>query len=61
MFGVKQLFTKNRISFAHYAFFSPLEIIRSHSLNVSKSYQNNQVTSIKKFLEVLIAFHFVMK
>ena len=61
MFEVKQLFTKNCISFAHYAVFRPFEMIRSHSLNVSKSYQNNQVTSIKKLLEVLIAFHFVMK
>ena len=61
MFKVKQIFTKNYISLAHYAFFSPFEMIRSQSFNASKSYQNYQVTSIKKLLEVLIAFHFIMK
>ena len=36
--------------------FNSLEVIRSHSLKVSKSYQNDQVTSIKKLLGVPNSF-----
>ena len=36
-------------------------VIRSQTLKVSQSYQNNQVTSIKKLLGVLTVFHFIMK
>ena len=32
--------------------FNSFEVIRSQSLKVTKSYQNNQVTSIKKLLGV---------
>ena len=55
MFNVNQLFTKNylllyiTLSLVH---FKSLEVIHSQSLSVSKNYQNNEVTSIKKLLEV---------
>ena len=52
MFKVKQLFTKNHplhlISALFLVHINSLEVIRSQSLKVSKNYQNNQVTSIKK-------------
>ena len=37
-----------------YVCFNSFEIIRSQSLKVLKSYQNNEVTSIKKLLGVAI-------
>ena len=55
MFKVKQLFTKNypllhiTLLLVH---FNSFEVIRSQSLKVSKSFQNNEVTSIKKLLGV---------
>ena len=57
MFNMKQLFTKNYLLLSHIALFlvrfnSFEVIIRSQSLKVSKSYQNNQVLSIKKPLGV---------
>ena len=65
MFKVKQQFTKNHLLFLHIALFlvhfNSLEVIRSQSLKVSKSYQNYQVTSIKKLWEVLTVFLFIMK
>ena len=65
MFKVKQLFTKNHLLLLLIALFlihfNSLEVIRSQSLKVSKSYQNNQVTSIKKLEGVLTVFLFVMK
>ena len=42
-------------------YFNSLEVICFQSLKVSKSYQNNQVTSIKKLWGVLTVFLFVMK
>ena len=52
MFKVKQLFTKNHLLLLLIALFlvhfNSLEVICSQSLKVSKSYQYNQVTSIKK-------------
>ena len=52
MFEVKELFTKNYPLLLHITFFlvhfNSFEVIRSQSLKVSKTYQNNQVTSIKK-------------
>ena len=52
MFKIKQLLTKNHLLLLLIALFlvhfNSLEVIRSQSLKVSKSYQNNQVTSIKK-------------
>ena len=42
MFNVKQLFSKN-----YPLLFNSFEVIHSESLKVSKSYKNNQVTSIK--------------
>ena len=60
MFKVKQLFTKNYLLFSHIALFLvhfiSCEVIRFRSLKVSKSYQNNQVTSIKKLLGVPNSF-----
>ena len=51
VFEVKQLFTKNHLLLLLIALFlvhfNSLEVIRSQSLEVSKSFQNNQVTSIK--------------
>ena len=56
MFKVKQLFTKNYLVLLHIMLFlvhfKSDEVIRSQSLKVWKSYQNNQVTSIKKLLGV---------
>ena len=52
MFQVKQLFTKNNLFLVHntlfFVHFNSYEVIRFQSLKVSKSYQNNQVTLIKK-------------
>ena len=52
MFKVKQLFTKSRLLLLRIAlflvYFYSLDVILSLSLKVSKSYQNNQVTLIKK-------------
>ena len=60
MFEVKQLFTKNYLLLLHIAlflvYFNSLEVIRSQSLKVSKSCQNNQITSIKKLLGVSNSF-----
>ena len=54
MFKVNQLFTKNYPLFLHITLFlfdfNSFEIIRFQSLKVSKSYQNNQATSIKKLI-----------
>ena len=54
MFKVKQLFTKNFLLLWHITLFlvhfNSHVVIRSQSLKVSKTYQNNQVTSIKKLL-----------
>ena len=60
MFKVKHLFTKNYLLLLHITLFlvhfNSFEVIRSQSLKVSKSYQNNQVTSIKKLLRVPNSF-----
>ena len=52
MFQVKQLFTKNYLLLLQNTlflnYFNSFKIICSQSLKVSKSYQNNQVTSTKK-------------
>ena len=65
VFKVKQLFTKNHLLLSHIALFlvhfNSLEVIRSQCLKVSESYQNNQVTSIKKLREVQAVFLFIMK
>ena len=66
MFKVKQLCTKNyRLPLHNTLFlvhFNSFEIIRSKSLKVSKSYQNNEATSIKKLLGVPNNFfYFIMK
>ena len=66
IFKVKQLLTKNYLLLLHIALclvhFNSLEVIRSRSLKDSKSYQTNQVTSIKKVLEeFLTVFHFILK
>ena len=60
MFKVKQLFTKNyplllliTLFLVH---FNSFEVLRSFSLKVSKTYKNNQVTSIKKLLGVPNSF-----
>ena len=56
MFKVKQLFTKNHLLLLLIALFLvhfiSCVVFRSQSLNVPKSYQNNQVKSIKKLLGV---------
>ena len=56
MFKVKQLFTKNYLLLLHivlfFVHFNSFEVIRSQSLKVSKSYQNNQATLIKKLLRI---------
>ena len=45
MFKVKQLLTKSYLLLSHIplflVYFNSFEVIRSQSLNVSKSYQNN--------------------
>ena len=60
MFKVKQLFTKNYLLRLHITLFlvhfNRFEVIRSQSLKVSKSFQNNEVTSMKKLLGVSISF-----
>ena len=60
MFKVKQLFTKNYLLLLDITLFLvqfySFKVIRSQSLKVSKSYQNNQVTSIKKLLGVPDSF-----
>ena len=60
MFKVKQPFTKNFLLLSHITLFlvhcNSLEIIRPHNLKSSKSYQNNQVMSIKKLLRVPDSF-----
>ena len=60
MFTVKQPFIKNYLLLWHITLFlvhfNRYEVIRSQSLKVSKSYQNNQVTSIKKLLGVPNSF-----
>ena len=47
MFQVKQPFTKNYLFLLHITlflvYFKSYEVIRSQSLKISKSYQNNQV------------------
>ena len=54
MFKVKQLFTKNYLLLLHITLvlvhFNSFEVIRSQNLKVSKTYQNNQATLIKKLL-----------
>ena len=56
IFTVKQLFTKNYLLPLHITLilvhFNSFEVVCSQSLKVSKSYKNNQVTSIKKLLRV---------
>ena len=68
MFKVKQLFTgtQNYLLLLHITLFlvhfNSYEVIRSQSLKVSKSYQNNQVTAIKKLSGVSNSFfRFIMK
>ena len=60
MFKVKQLFTKNYPLLLHITLFlvhfNSFDVIHSQSLEVSKTYQNNQVTSIKKLLGVPNSF-----
>ena len=60
MLKVKQLFTKTYLFLLHFtlflAHFNSFEVIRSQSSKVSKSYQNNQITSIEKLLGVLNSF-----
>ena len=60
MFKVKRVFTKIYLLLLHitlfFVDFNSYEVIRSQSLKVSKSYQNNKVTSIKKLLGVLNSF-----
>ena len=56
MFNVKQLFPKNYLLLLHITLFlvhfNSYEVIRTQSLKVSKSYQNNQVTSNKQLSAV---------
>ena len=60
MFKVKQLFIKKYLLLLHIRLFSvhvnSFEVIRSQNLKVSKSYQNNQATSIKKLFGVSNGF-----
>ena len=53
MLKVEQLFTKNYLLLHSITLFlvhfSSFEVIRSQCLKVSKSYQNNEVTSIKNY------------
>ena len=60
MLKEKQLFTKKLSTFLHnplfLVHFNSYEVIHSQSLKGSKSYQNNQVTSIKKLLGVPNSF-----
>ena len=59
-FKVKQLFTKIYLLCLHITLFlvhfNSYEIIHSQSLKVSKSDQNNEVTSIQNLLEVINSF-----
>ena len=56
MFEVKKLFIKNYLFLLLIALFlvhfNSFEVIRSQRLKISKSYQNNEVTPIKKLLGV---------
>ena len=65
MFKVKQLFTKNFLLHLHItlflAHFNSVKVIRPKSLKVSKSYQNNQITSIKNVVGVSNSFQFITK
>ena len=65
MFKAKQLFTKNHLLLSlielFLVYFNSLEVIRSPCLKVSKSYQNNQVKSIKKLWGVQTVFLIIMK
>ena len=65
VFKVKHLFPKNHLLLSHITFFlvhfNSSEVIRSLSLKVSKSYQNDQVTSIKKLMGVPNSCHFITK
>ena len=60
MFKVKKVFTKNYIPLLQVTLFliccNSYEVIRSMSLKIAKSYQNNQVRSNKKLLEVSNSF-----
>ena len=60
MFNAKQLFTKKYLIILDITLFfidfNRYGIVRFRSLKVSKSYQNNQVTSIKKLLGVPNSF-----
>ena len=60
MFKVKQLFSKNYRLLLYITLFlvhfNSFEVIRSQTLKVSKTYQNNEVTSIKKLFGVSISF-----
>ena len=60
MFKVNQVFTKNYILLLQVTLFliccNSYEVIRSMSLKIAKSYQNNQVRSNKKLLEVSNSF-----
>ena len=54
MFQVKQLFTKNYLLLLHTTLFlvhfNSSVVTRSQSLEISKSYQNHQVMSIKQLI-----------
>ena len=56
MFEVKQSFTKNYLLLLQIkpfvVHFKSVVVIRSQSLKISKTYQNNQVTSIKKLINI---------
>ena len=60
MFKVKHLFTIKYLLLLHITLFlvhfHSCEVIRSQSLKVSKTYQNNKVTSIQKLLGVSNSF-----
>ena len=64
-FKVKQLFTKNYLLFLLImiilVYFDSFEVIRSQILEVSKSYQDKKVTSIKKLLKVPNSFLLILK
>ena len=56
--GTPILIPPNFVKFLVY--FNSFEVSRSHSLKVSKSYDNNQVTSIKKLLGVPHSFSLLL-
>ena len=60
MFKVKQLLTKKYLLLLHITLFlvhfNSFKVILSQSLKVSKSYQSNGVTSIKKLLRIPNSF-----